>query len=119
MQSDRWKKFGQGKIEAEKHGCGDQWGIPGGRLAWGLKNSDIYFSWCYFLQCGHLKAFLFSRFHWKSDTNTQTWVGGFLEVIEVLPRTVGDNIEKPFSVWGGQTISKMKSSDESRNPVSD
>ena len=54
-----------------------------------------------------------------SDTNTQTWVGGFLEVIEILPRTVGDNIEKPFSVWGGQSISKMKSSDESRNPVSD
>ena len=55
----------------------------------------------------------------KSDTNTQTWVGGFLEVIEILPRTVGDNIEKPFSVWGGQSFSKMKSSDESRNPVSD
>ena len=55
----------------------------------------------------------------QSDTNTQTWVGGFLEVIEVLPHTVGDNIEKPFSVWGGQSISKMKSSDESRNPVSD
>lgn len=71
------------------------------------------------MQCCHLKAFLFSRLHWKSDTNTQTWAGGFLEVIEVLPRTVRDNIEKPFSVWGGQMIIKMKSFDESRNPESD
>lgn len=33
MQSGRWKEFGEGKIEAEKHGCGDQWGISGEGLA--------------------------------------------------------------------------------------